>query len=230
MLIYTLVQSAGGARLYSAGGDLIVAFGVVVADDAPPPFERRAYALGMRDLLPSGAAWPRGDTSTLQLLIDALAAEFARVDERLGQLLVEANPREASELLADWERVEGLPDPCVTSAQTVAQRRESAHSKLTYGGGQSRAFFIALAQSLGYTITIDEFGSAAEATAAGVPFTGEGWAHTWRVNVPALADVREFRAGSGAAGEPLRTWGNEALECRFQRLKPAHTICLFAYL
>jgi uncharacterized protein YmfQ (DUF2313 family) len=39
----------------------------------------------------------------------------------------------------------------------------------------------------------------------------------------------EFRAGLSAAGERLRTWGNDTLECKLNQLKPAHTIALFAY-
>ncbi len=228
MLATTPIVGPGGGALFFQGAALVVDW-AVVADAVPGPFTRDDYFNGLLNLLPPGAAWPREHGGVLHRTLDALGAEMARLDLRMMQLFDEANPGQAAELLGDWERVLGLPDPCVTVVQTIVERREAAFSKMTYPGGQSRAFFIGLAQSMGYSITIDEFRSPAEAATAGVSFTGDGWAHTWRVNVPEAADVRPFRAGSGAAGEPLRTWGNEGLECRFQGLKPAHTICLFAY-
>jgi len=184
----------------------------------------------LASLLPSGPAWPREDGSALMQLLAGFAAELERLDGRAAQLLAETDPAATTELLPDWERVVGLPDPCVTQAQTVAERRLALEGRLTSVGGQSRRFFIELASRLGYSVTIDEFRSAAAATAAGITFTGDGWAHTWRINVPAAVAVTPFRAGAGSAGEPLRSWSNEVLECQFNRYKPAHTRVLFAYL
>lgn len=188
------------------------------------------YAQALAGLLPTGPAWPREPESTLQKFLLALAAELARIDGRATVLVYEADPRTASEMLADWERVAGLPDPCVEAAQTVVARRQALLGRLTSSGGQSRAFFILLAAALGYTVTITEFKTLAAAISAGIPYVGDSWANTWRVNVPETVAVREFRAGAGSAGEALRTWGNEVLECQFQRMKPAHTSVLFAYV
>jgi uncharacterized protein YmfQ (DUF2313 family) len=187
------------------------------------------YRDALAALLPSGAAWPRDPQSVLMRFVAALAVELSRVDARAAQLLAETDPAATTELLSDWERVVGLPDPCVTKAQTIAQRRQALEGRLTAVGGQSRRFFIELAARLGYSITIDEFRSAAEATAVGITFTGDEWAHTWRVNVPMTVSITYFRVGSGAVGEPLRAWSNEVLECQFNRYKPAHTRVLFAY-
>ena len=58
--------------------------------------------------------------------------------------------------------------------------------------------------------------------------TNDGWQFVWQVNAPE-ASIVEFDAGRSSAGEPLRSWGNELLECVINRLKPAHTYVLFAY-
>lgn len=187
------------------------------------------YRDALAQLLPSGGAWARDPASPLMKFLSALGAEFERLDGRAAQLLAETDPASTTELLGDWERVVGLPDPCVTLAQTVAERRLALEGRLTAVGGQSRAFFIALAHRLGYSVTIDEFASSGAATAAGITFTGDEWAHIWRVNVPTSVAITPFRAGSGAAGEPLRAWSNEVIECQFNRYKPAHTRVLFAY-
>lgn len=188
------------------------------------------YRDALAALLPTGPAWPRDVGSVLMRLLWALAAEFARLDARAAQLLAETDPARTTELLADWEREVGLPDPCVTRTQTVAERRAALEGRLTAVGGQSRRFFVELAARLGYSVTIDEFTSAAAATAAGITFSGDEWAHTWRVNVPVAVAVTPFRVGAGCVGEPLRAWSNEVIECQFKRFKPAHTRVLFAYV
>jgi hypothetical protein len=50
----------------------------------------------------------------------------------------------------------------------------------------------------------------------------------WQVNAAATT-VQPFRAGRSRAGERLRTWGNTALECKINKIKPAHTRVLFVY-
>jgi len=186
------------------------------------------YAQALRLLLPSGAAWqvegtPLGD------LLGGLSQQLYGVDARADVLLAEADPGQASELLADWERVLGLPDPCITTTQTTIRRRAAARTRYTLLGGQSAQFFIDLAASLGYTVTIADFSSEAEAIAAGISYTGDGWAYTWVVHVAAGTVVTPFRVGTGAVGDPLASWGIEELECLIKRYAPAHTIVFFAY-
>lgn len=136
----------------------------------------------------------------------------------------------SGEGLSDWERVLGLPDQCVAgSAQTAGQRVRAIISKLQGRAGQSRPFFIALAKSLGYDITITTFRPARAGIArAGDAINGGDWSFTWRVNAPAVS-VSYARAGQAGAGDPLSAWGNEALECRLSQLKPAESILLFGY-
>ena len=192
-------------------------------------YSRTDYRDALAALLPEGEVWPRDPSSTLMKVLGSLAVEFERLDARAAQLLAEADPTTTSELLADWEALVGLPDPCVSAPQTVAERRLALQGRLTSVGGQSKAFFIQLAARLGYIVTIDEFASAAAATAAGITFTGSEWAHIWRVNVPVSVGVRHFQVGGSTVGEPLRSWGNQVIECQFNRFKPAHTRVLFAY-
>lgn len=201
----------------------------IVADTPLQAHDADEYAGMLSALLPTGAAWPRSPETALMKLLRSLAEEMARVESRAALLLAETDPATTTELLPDWERVVGLPDPCVTQAQTVAERRAALAGRITAIGGQSVAFFVQLAARLGYEVTIDEFRSADEATAAGVLFVGDEWAHIWRVNVPTTVGITPFMVGSGSVGEPLRAWSNEVLECQFNRFKPAHTRVLFAY-
>ncbi|MEQ8605194.1 MAG: DUF2313 domain-containing protein [Marivibrio sp.] len=186
-----------------------------------------SYLRQLQALLPPGLAWPREEEAGLTRLLRAPADGLARVHGRAEALLRQADPRQATELLSDWERVLGLPDDCTPADATFEQRRRAAHAKLTGRGGQSRAFFIDQATRLGFPITIDEF----------TPFTCESesdkaifdadWRFVWRVNAPDTV-VFDFTCET-PCDEPLRAWGDEILECEIRRRKPAHTLVIFAY-
>ncbi|SNT29105.1 Uncharacterized protein YmfQ in lambdoid prophage, DUF2313 family [Noviherbaspirillum humi] len=190
------------------------------------------YLRQLQALLPHGAVWPRNDDAALTRLLQAAADELARIDARSEQLVSEADPRTTAELLADWERNAGLPDPALVVAglsQSVAQRRTALVTRLTTVGGQSPAYFIALAGALGYTVTITDFKPfQAGVSRCGARLTNGAWRHAWQVN-GALNTVTPFRAGQSAAGDPLNAWGNQLLEAVLSRFKPAHTTVLFAY-
>lgn len=186
-----------------------------------------AYYAQLRSLLPPGDLWPRRDDAGLARLLAAIAEEFARLDGRARDLVREADPRTTSELLDDFERVAGLPDPCVPDVQSVEARRSRLVQKLTGRGGQSRAFFIELAAGLGFTITITEFRRFTAVSACTDGINADPWCHTWRVNAPSVR-IDHMTATSTCA-EPIRSWGNELLECVLTRLKPAHTHLLFGY-
>lgn len=187
------------------------------------------YAQHLDALLPQGLAWPRETDARMRDLTRGLAEEFSRVDARGDDLLQAVLPDTTVEMLSDWERAAGLPDSCVPDGQTLQERRNALLSRLAGTGGQSIAFFTELAAYLGFAITITEFRPfRAGINRAGDAVYGEDWLFAWRINGPEVTII-EFRAGLSAAGEPLRKWGNELLECVFNRIKPAHTILLFGY-
>lgn len=188
------------------------------------------YIEQLSALLPPGLAIRRETDTDVYKLLTALAEELARVDGRGDDLLRESDPRTTLEMLTDWETQVGLPDPCLAGVdQTVQERRNAVVARLTGRGGQSRQFFIDLAASLGYTVTITEFRPfRAGISTAGDALTNGDWIFAWRVNAPETT-ITPFRAGQSTAGEPLRAWGNERLECAIERVSPAHTILQFAY-
>lgn len=137
-------------------------------------------------------------------------------------------PFYARSLIPDWERVlELVPQ----EGATYQQRQQRVLAKLAEVGGLSVPYFIQLAKSLGYTITIDE----PQPFRAGINRAGDRlWVQeiiwVWRVNVQySGAQVYRFRAGSSAAGERLTAFGDPVIEDVFRDLKPAHTFCYFAY-
>lgn len=188
------------------------------------------YREQLKALLPPGQAFPREPGTTLHDLLDGMSIELARVDARASTLPQEANPATAAELLPDWERVAGLPDKCAgVLEETLQGRRNALLTKLASTGGQSALYFIELAASLGYTVTIEQFRPfRVGMSRAGDSLTNGAWVFTWLIRAPGVT-VTSFRVGRSAVGERLRTWGNDTLECKINQLKPAHTIALFAY-
>jgi uncharacterized protein YmfQ (DUF2313 family) len=189
-----------------------------------------SYQRMIEALLPSGKVWNLEQGSVLSQLIAGCAEELARIDNRANELLTEILPNYTNELLGDWERVAGLPDPCSGPLPTVQQRRAALISKLISTGGCTPQYFIDVAAALGFATTIEEFKPfKAGESAAGQPANGAEWQFAWKMT-SSLSTIFDFRAGQSSAGEPLRAWGNEILECAISRIKPAHTVCLFAYV
>lgn len=137
---------------------------------------------------------------------------------------------DSGEGLDDWERLLGLPDPCLIGVpQTTRQRINAVISKLKGSGGQSKAFFVALAKALGYEITITTFRPARAGLArAGDAINGGDWSFAWRINAPAVT-ITHAAANMASAGDPLAAWGNTALECRLNQMKPAESFLIFGY-
>ena len=186
------------------------------------------YAEQLAQLLPSGDAFANTD-GDLGKVLESPAVELARVDSRAEDMLREADPRTTYEMLPDWERVCGLPDECTGGAETVEERRLLVTAKVVQRGGQSRAYLEGLAAALGYDAELQEYTAFCAGDDAGDPCYDDDWAHAFTVLVPEGTTIRYFAASSGCAGEPLATWGDDALECVISRAKPAHSTVLFAY-
>ena len=188
------------------------------------------YLRQLQALLPPGPAWSKDDSAIITRTFGALAAELARVDDRAWDMLDEADPRSTNELFTDWERVAGLPDACVVAiggTQSLDQRRASLVGKLVTIGGQSIAYFVALALSLGYVITITEFHAHTVIDDVNHPFYDVPWNFAWQVN--GITNTITYLSVIGPVSDPLAAWGNTLLQCVLQRLKPAHTTVLFVY-
>ena len=186
-----------------------------------------AYARQLQALLPQGPAWLLEPLSGWSRLLRGLAEELARVDSRAGAVLDETDPRTTLELFTEWERVLGLPDPCVIGEQPLEQRRGAIIAKLTGRGGQSPAYFIGVAAALGFSINITEYSPYDVEDDVDTAIYGDAWAYTWQVGAP-LQSVIEMTVKSPVT-DPLAAWNNAPLECVLLRLKPAHTHLTFAY-
>jgi uncharacterized protein YmfQ (DUF2313 family) len=201
------------------------------------------YLQALLSLLPQGQAWTRDPDSTLVKACQGFAAYWGFVDGRAADLLeIESDPRKTVELLPDWERNWGLPDPCLPDATSIKERQLMLVMKMTWLGGQSRQYFIDLLEWLGFTIVIKEWAPFM----AGVSEVGDTrpepadnfrWyigppemRFCWSVSVSGVGLIW-FRSSNGRAGtDPhLRIMAPEDLMCLINRWKPAHTTLVFDF-
>jgi uncharacterized protein YmfQ (DUF2313 family) len=222
------------------------------------PRDATAFAHALMAKLPLGEIWSRAVGTLLVRTMRALAGVVARWAERVGRFLIyEAFPPSSYDLLPDWERVLGLPEPCVTAPQTLDERRQAVLEKLQRRpGAQSRAYYTNIARRLGYhvdepsahalplelpaevgridQITIREFRPFMFGVSRfGNPtwrFAPPRMRFVWIVTVPGVR-LSWFRFGRSRLGQDphLKINRAEDLECILHKLKPAHTNLFFNY-
>ncbi len=203
---------------------------------------RDEYTYALERLLPQGLAWPRESDSVLMRTVRGLAGIWAFIDSRAADLLErESDPRVTLELLPDWERAWGLPDHCLNEPLSVGDRQIALVNKMTMMGGQSRQWFIDLAHSIGYDITIREYAPwMFGVSEVGLTEDDTGYwrweiaspeiRFYWTVTVESVR-ITWWRFGQAELGiDPhVRIGLATDLECLFRRYKPAHTQVIFDY-
>jgi uncharacterized protein YmfQ (DUF2313 family) len=183
------------------------------------------YAKLIEDLTPKGPAWTENRIRAIW------AEEYARLDTRIWALIEEVDPRTASELLSDWERVLGLPDECMASIPlSINERRLIAWQRLTELGGQSRAYFIDLAARFGEPgVTISEFRQMTCNDDCNDALYSLADAFTWRVNFPHPAENVRLMNCNDDCNDALQMFTPALAECPITERKPAHTSVIFSY-
>lgn len=137
--------------------------------------------------------------------------------------------------ILDVSPLVSLEDASVMSFETVSsvasmssqERHAALVMKVTMRGGQTPAFFIWLAASIGYVITITEFSPVTTEFDTEQPTRDEQWRYVWQVNA-ALTNLRESTSEDDTE-MATAVWGNDLLESTINRYKPAHTLVVFSY-
>lgn len=190
-----------------------------------------SWLAALQALLPPGRAFTRDPTAVLTRLLEAIAAMLLSAQLRLEALQAEWDPRRATNMLPDWERLLGLPDACTpTEGLTVLERQRIAYQRLVEQGGQSRAYFLGIAEQLGEAgCTIDEFRPAnCNGNCNGALYSVAD-AFTWRVNIPRPALNARPAHCNGNCNDALQQYQPSLIECPISERKPAHTQVIFAY-
>jgi uncharacterized protein YmfQ (DUF2313 family) len=193
-----------------------------------------AWLASLQALLPPGRAFTRESGANLTKLLEATAAMFSSAESLAVDLRIQsADPLTATGMLPDWERLLGLPDDCtITLPLSTAERQRLAFARLTEQGGQSRAYFIALAASLGEPgVTIaDGFRPMTCNSTCNASLTSNADRFVWIVNVPRSANQLRGMNCNNNCNSALGSLQISLAECPITERKPAHTTVLFKYL
>jgi uncharacterized protein YmfQ (DUF2313 family) len=186
---------------------------------ASPPRASKYSGL-LERLLPAGPVWTRTPSSHLMKLVAGLAPSLARPEAAMADLKREADPARAIDLLAEWEEALSIPDACAQSDLGLADRQARLVASLVPRGGQTPAYFVALAAAAGVGITIREYreemhrvGESARPFAVGPDLVyGEDALFLWEVTFdrPRDALARE-------------------IECRIRKRGPEQSDVFFTY-
>ncbi|SDO75872.1 Uncharacterized protein YmfQ in lambdoid prophage, DUF2313 family [Rhodoferax sp. OV413] len=190
-----------------------------------------AWLQVLQAYLPPGRALTREPGAWLTRLLEAFAAMLLAAQLRVAALVAEFDPLLATSLLPDWERLLGLPDDCmVTASLTTLDRQRIASQRLHERGGQSRAYFIDLADRLGEPgCTVTEFRPMTCNDDCNDALYSTADLYTWRVNIPhAAVNARQMNCNDNC-NAALQMYLPSLAECPIRERKPAHTQVIFAY-
>lgn len=191
-------------------------------------------------LAPRGPAWGtdeagdgQGALPVMRGFWSAIAAWAADIYAAAFTTALQSLPSAITWSLPDWEEEYGLPDPCLSPASGTAGRIASVRARFGAVGGSSPAYFICLAASIGYDITIEEPSQflCDVSQCDGADEVSDLNVHdTWIVRFASDA-LTYFRPDEGVCDEaPLEGFLVPAdLECVLRRVSPAHTTLKFAY-
>ncbi len=190
-------------------------------DEVPIAYGPEAYASQLLQLLPRGILWNTQADSKLRAVMLAIGDEFSRVDQRSLDLLEEMDPRTATETIEDWERILSLPDDRVLEIPaTIEARRVAVTQKFVSLGGQSAAFFTALALACGYVLDpagpITKFANSVLRVGflVGARVYGDAYAYSMQINI------------SSTTGSAL---SNEDFERVIRHVVHSHIVVIFNY-
>jgi uncharacterized protein YmfQ (DUF2313 family) len=191
----------------------------------------QAWLAALQAMLPPGRAFTREPDSNLAKLLSAIAAMFLAAQLKLENLLEQADPGRATDMLADWERLLALPDKCLVGQNlSTAARRRIATQRLVEQGGQSAAYFIALAAALGEPdCTVTEFRPMNCNDDCNDALYSPSDRFAWRVNIPHAAPVTRLMNCNDDCNDALQIYQASLIECPIRERKPAHTNVSFAY-
>lgn len=182
-------------------------------------------------LLPhEGAHLPREVDSIWASMLLPQAAEISRWEGQAEAMVSEIDPRQSAYLLPEWEALMG-PDPYgrVTVGLSTGQLQAYLYQRLTRRGSPTPAYFVALAASLGVSITVTE----QQQTIYGVARYGQRYLSTpnqfqWLVTLPAeQVDAAEY--GSARYGDCYGNFSQNPVQPVITAQAPAHTLPVFSY-
>ena len=191
-------------------------------------------------LTPRGPAWgtdEAGDGSGASTVLRgwwrALAGVAADGFRAAFETSMQSQPSAVSWSLDLWENELGLPNPCSGVETSTAARVNAIRRKHQEAGSASPGYFICVAASLGYEISIEEPDAflCDESECDGPDEVTEiDIGQFWIVNVTGLREDWFLCDEGECDSDPLESYVQATgLECELRRQSPVHTTLVFNY-
>lgn len=185
---------------------------------AAPSYCASDYLGALQALMPRGRIWPRDVSSVQAKVLAGLTRVYEVQNQRANNLLVDAFPRTAAELLPEWEATLGLTSTSAGPAATVAARQALVVARLIGSNGIAADDFAGYAALLGYSITVK--GNApfrCGQSRAGAHVGGVERMFEWIVTAHALPSM------------PFGVYGPALLQQEMQRLAAPYAFLKFVF-
>lgn len=121
---------------------------------AAPSYCASDYLGALQALMPRGRIWPRDVSSVQAKVLAGLTKVYEAQNKRANNLLVDAFPSTAAELLPEWEATLGLTSNSAGPAATVSARQALVVARLVGANGIAAGDFADYAALLGYSVTV----------------------------------------------------------------------------
>jgi uncharacterized protein YmfQ (DUF2313 family) len=213
----------------------------------PPSVADRESEPTADDLLPQviavaprGVVWGTDEVSdgtgaspVMRKVWTALAGWLSDQYKSAFQAAAQTFPSAITYSLDDWEAEYGLPDPCTSPASGEQGRINAVRARYGAQGGASPAYFVCLAASVGYDITITEpsdFICGLSECGGDDATTAQNGHHEWIIHLNSLGDIWFYTGDAIVAETPLGGFlAATDLECILRRVAPTHTTLTFDY-
>jgi len=185
---------------------------------AAPLFSSDDYLAALQALMPRGRIWPRDSASVQAQVLAGLTKSYEVNNGRANNLLVDAFPPSANELLPEWEATLGLSATSAGPAVSVPARQALVVARLIGANGISVSDFSSYAALLGYQISVK--GNApfrCGQSRAGAHVGGVERMFEWIVTAHALPSM------------PFGAYGPTLLQQEMQRLAPPYGLLKFVF-
>ncbi len=197
----------------------------------PQPRQPHRVQAELLALVPDGWAATRDPDDYGGAIFLPAATEFSLIEASALSLLPQIDPRQAPQLLADWERMLG-PDPCQVASQVNDSVAAGlvAFGRLTNAGTICAGYFERYALSIGETITIAEFPGyqLGAVQCGGNELVQPSEACSFQVSLPAT-NVTQWQCGASCCGDSLGSFSPSVMQCMIANGAPLYAQPYFKY-
>jgi uncharacterized protein YmfQ (DUF2313 family) len=177
------------------------------------------YYVQIKQLMPTGMAWPDDDA-----VVRALSSQISAAHNATSGMLDEYDPRTTSGCLSDWERVLGLPLDCVSSAK----RRDIVMMLITAQSSTTQSGLERALRSIGYDVSVYMAPEPHHAlSTVDYPLYTDIWRYAIYIRTNNQARHVIADVNSSVADYVGYIDIDAGLQCVVDMLKPAHTHVIY---